>query len=143
MPAKLPSLPGSPTVSVCNEERMVYPDLPASEYECISGYGNSKPFPVPVEKSEFINWDVPLPFELYPSGVLKVPVRELNSCTFVQIKNICGLHFSGSRISIQTSVPCQGQLSHIMLICPANGRQKIVEFILRVIQYNKDNEMLQ
>jgi hypothetical protein len=136
MPVNLPQLPESPDVSVYKGERALYPDLPASEYEYISGYGNAKPFPVPVEKREFVKWDVPLPFELYPSGVLKVPVRELNSCTFVQIKNICGLHFVGNRLCIQTRIPCQGQLSHIMLICPANGRQKIVEFLLRIIEEN-------
>jgi hypothetical protein len=51
-------------------------------------------------------------------------------------KNICGLHFVGNRLSIQTSEPCQGQLSHIMFLCPSENKQKVVEFILRIIENN-------
>lgn len=112
-----------------------YPDLPASEYE----YNGEMPVKTTLSKMKsFHDWNVPYPLELYASGVLKVPTKELNSCTYVLIKNICGLHFVSNRISIQTSVPCQGQLSHIMFICPAESRQKVVEFILRIIEHNKD-----
>ena len=113
MSRKMLPLPLSPTSSVCG-----YPDLPASVYEYVALKA------------------APFPLEMYANDVLKVPTKELNSCTYVMTKNICGLHFVGNRLSIQTSVPCQGQLSHIMFLCPIEYKQKVVEFILRIIQNN-------
>jgi len=92
--------------------------------------------PEPVDN--MMDWAVPFPLELYDSGILKIPITELNQCTYVLTKNICGLHFIGSRVSIQTTIPCQGQLSNITFICPSRSKQKIADFILRIIQYHKD-----
>ena len=142
MSNKMIPLPESPTASVYGLPKAyeppkayvspsayvlpkAYPDLPASVYEYVA---------VPSLKT------APFPLEMYANGVLKVPTKELNSCTFVMTKNICGLHFVGNRLSIQTSVPCQGELSHIMFICPTDSKQKVVEFILRIIQNNNDSD---
>lgn len=127
MPTKYPALPKSPSNSIYNS--ISYPDLPASEYGCCHDDINSK-------NLVHNTLNVPFPLELYGNGVLKVPTKELNSNTYVMTKNICGLHFVGNRLSIQTSVPCQGQLSHIMFICPTDTKQKVVEFILRIIEGN-------
>jgi hypothetical protein len=132
MSDKTPPLPESPTASVCGStyrSHVAYNDLPASVYEYVA---------VPSLKA------APFPLEMYANGILKVPTKELNSSTYVMTKNICGLHFVGNRLSIQTSLPCQGELSHIMFICPTDTKQKVVEFILRIIQNNIDiNEGLQ
>ncbi len=121
MSNKMIPLPDSPTASVYGSG---FPDLPASVYEYVAVPSLAAPFPL----------------EMYGNGVLKVPTKELNSSTYVMTKNICGLHFVGNRLSIQTSVPCQGQLSHIMFLCASEYKQKVVDFILRIIQNNSESD---
>jgi len=91
--------------------------------------------PEPVD--DMRDWIIPVPLELYDTGILKVPIREINQCTYILTDHICGLHFAANRIFIQTSVPCQGALSHIAFIVPSNQKAKIIDFILRVIRFNK------
>ena len=126
---KMVPLPESPTASVCGSQKAylspkILNDLPASVYEYdVVPTLKKAPFPLGLD-----------------NGVLKVPTKELNSCTYIMTKNICGLHFVGNRICIQTSVPCQGELSHIMFICPTDSKQKVIEFILQIIQNNNDSD---
>ena len=131
MQTKYPALPKSPSNSIYNPMPVPYPDLPASEYEYCPNEIIKKN-----QVHKVTNMSVPFPLELYVTGVLKVPTKELNSCTYVLTKNICGLHFVGNRLSIQTTIPCQGQLSNIMFICPTDTKQKVVEFILGIIDEN-------
>jgi hypothetical protein len=96
--------------------------------------------PLPPEPiDDMMTWLVPYPLALYEGGILKVPIRELNQVTFILTKNICGLHLSNNRIYIQTSIPCQGKLSHIALACVPALRDPIVKFVLRIMEYNKKN----
>jgi hypothetical protein len=100
--------------------------------------------PLPISPASSVYEDIPDVYEttsisplVHTNGVLKVHTSELNSYTYIQTKHICGLHFIGNRISIQTSVPCQGQLSYIMFICPRENKQNIVELILKIIDINR------
>jgi len=120
------TLPPSPPGSIFGISPKAYPDLPVSEYE----YNGS---------INFTNTKAVSPIEMFSSSILKIHTKELNSYTYVLIKNICGLYFVGNRICVQTSVPCQGQLSHIMFICPSESKQKIVEFILQIIKDNNES----
>ena len=82
--------------------------------------------------------NVPGPLELLPGYILKIPIKELNECTYILTKHICGLHISNNRLTIQTSVPCQGVMSHCIFIVPANQKKALVDFLLDIIKQNQN-----
>lgn len=83
----------------------------------------------------------PTPLEVLPGHILKVPIPELHQTTYILIKHICGLHISSNRITIQTSVPCQGMSHHCMFLVSSIHKKAIVDFILMLIQQNQDADL--
>jgi len=80
---------------------------------------------------------VPAPLELLPGHILKIPIPELHECTYVLTKYICGLHMSSNRLTIHTSIPCQGTAYHCMFLVPNDKKKAMVDFFLDLIKQNQ------
>lgn len=84
------------------------------------------------------NWIVPAPLELLEGGVLKIPVKELGECTYLLTDTICGVYYSGNKMTIQTILPCQGKATHVIMIVNPIHREKYTNFFLKIISYNRE-----